>query len=399
MGIKTLFMTSGGKPSPDVGGSNKIIYELFDLSESSDINANYFSFDCFLREINSPPEFKLFNTIGKKLYKNNGVFRRLTSSLTYYKFYLMKKERVVKRIVENNNYDIIHSHHPIPLALLSNFNKPKILTIHNKGSVTFDMQNNDFKIKYSSSTLNYIKSLEVKAIKYADVITFPSLAAKNYYIDDLGEKYFINKDIRIIYNGINQEYIKRRNKDPRILSRYGISIGSPVLLNVANHIKVKHIDKLIKSIRIINADTQRKVVLINVGNGPETCALQQLIYDLNLRNEVILLGNISNDEVLDLMQASNALIMASDKVIFDMVVLEALASDLPLILTKLGGNMEILDEGKNGLFIKNISPESIAKSVIDFLESELFYKSIDKSKLVTNTEMKNNYLKLYNDFT
>ncbi|MCK7528246.1 MAG: glycosyltransferase [Ignavibacteriales bacterium] len=45
--------------------------------------------------------------------------------------------------------------------------------------------------------------------------------------------------------------------------------------------------------------------------------------------------------------------MASERVVFDMVILEALVCEIPILASKNGGNIEIIQNNNNGVFLKN----------------------------------------------
>jgi len=83
--------------------------------------------------------------------------------------------------------------------------------------------------------------------------------------------------------------------------------------------------------------------------------------------------------------------MPSERVVFDMVILEALASGLPIIASDEGGNREIISDGKNGYLLKNNSAKHIAIVISTIIDKR---KEIN-TNLLPYWATKKNFLKQY----
>ena len=290
---------------------------------------------------------------------------------------------------------IFHAHHPIALSLTENLNK-SILTVHNKGSIINDIFNgiND----YTEKDFVFYRKFEIDAINKASIITFPSNNAKDLYINEIGDRYFNNKDIRVIYNGVDKNFIQ--SLKPLTTSEINNIVGkrnsdSKIFINIADHVQLKNVNILIDAFNIIINLLKQDVYLINIGEGPLTNILKEKINQFNLNKRVLLLGRLSNENVIRFLKASDILIMPSDKVVFDLVNLEALAAGIPLLLSKNGGNLEIIKEGENGFFIEKNNCESIVEAIINFQKSGLRKVFFNKNKLFEVSDMIKQYQDLY----
>ena len=395
--IKILFIAYSGYPNPNIGGSNKIIYEILKRLDYSKFNPSFFSYDALIeykssKDLVSDQKVKTFlkRRTGKKLYEKFSLYRYFTSSPLYLRIYFYKKDRFFKKHrTYFNKFDIIHIHNSLAAYYFIKINKPKkILTVHSKGAVVSEM-NEQLHSNYLKSLLNEFRDRERTAYNRMDLITFPSNAAKKMYLKDLN---LIEKDnINIIYNGIDKDYIKNIQPD-KIFNKYKIikKDYEGIILNIANHVRAKNIDNLIKSVKILKEDYNRSFLLINAGVGYLTDELKTLASDLQVSSQVKFLGQIPNEDVIRLMKVCNYLIMPSTKIVFDMVILEALATGITVIASNEGGNKEIIKDGENGYLIEDKSGNEVINIILD-------KKKINanlKSKFIVN-EMVSKYLELY----
>jgi glycosyltransferase involved in cell wall biosynthesis len=86
------------------------------------------------------------------------------------------------------------------------------------------------------------------------------------------------------------------------------------------------------------------------GEGPTRATLEALCRARGVAAQVDFLGGLSGGEVRDAMEASDAFVLASDFETFGVVVIEALASGRPVVVTASGGPDHLVTEG-NGLLI------------------------------------------------
>jgi len=397
-----VYTTNRGFPSNNIGGSNKIIYLLLKNINYDAYNPYYLSTSHFRKfESKNDLEYRpiiINSNFSKKILLKTDIINRIISAYTYQKFYYFKKNRSFNNNLMSICNKLIHCHNPVALNLTVDATSKKILTIHNKGSIINDIYSGISNC--SKGAFNYYRNLEIQAIKKADIITFPSKVAKEVYFQDIGIEYAERKDIRIIYNGIDHQQIKnttgysRSELTLQIRSDFSKSIN---LINVADHVKLKNIDKLILAIKDLVSIKKINIKLINIGSGPLTFNLQQMINENNLEDYIFLLGRVENTKVIKLLKAGDALVMPSGKVVFDLVNLEALASGLPLLLSKNGGNLEIMDEGKNGFYIEENTPKSIIQAIIKLINSNLKRGNIDMSKCVDVLAMVEQYENLYQE--
>lgn len=395
--IKILFVAYSGYPNPNIGGSNKIIYEILKRLDYSKFSPSFFSYDALIEyksseDLVTDQKGKTFlkRQTGKKLYEKLSFYRYITSSPLYLKIYFNKRDKFFKKHKTYfKKFDIIHIHNSLAAYYFKTINNPKkILTIHSKGAVVSEM-NEQLQSSAFEKILKEFKERERIAFKNMNMITFPSHAAKKMYLKDLNltEK----GNTKIIYNGVDIEHIKNIQPD-QIFNKYKIINKNyeGIILNIANHVKAKNIDTLIKAVKILKEDHYKSFLLINAGVGYLTDELKALAMNLKINQQIKFLGQIPNDDVIRLMKVCDYLIMPSTRVVFDMVILEALAAGITVIASDEGGNREIIRDDENGYLIENMRENKLFK----ILNNNLTITSNLKDSYYLS-EMILNYFKIY----
>jgi glycosyltransferase involved in cell wall biosynthesis len=132
----------------------------------------------------------------------------------------------------------------------------------------------------------------------------------------------------------------------------------------------KNVDLLIKAIAIAKVEYPHVVAKI-VGNGPEKPALTRLISQLDLEDNMSLIGTVERDsDLYGLMKASKMFVLPSIREGFSVVALEANAAGIPVITTNHPDNAarELVTDGING-YLVNPTAEAIADGIMTILEN------------------------------
>jgi glycosyltransferase involved in cell wall biosynthesis len=181
-----------------------------------------------------------------------------------------------------------------------------------------------------------------------------------------------DRDIFVIPNGINLERFKNLSKgDIR-------SKGEKTILFVGTLRPVKGLTYLIEAMKITR-DKNKDIQLMLVGSGEERVHLEVLIKKLKLKKCVNFIGKVPNEEVPEYMFASDVFVLPSLSEGFPNVVLEAMASGLPIVATNVGGLSEIIKDGENGFVVEPKSPKQIAEMVLMLLEDDELRERISKN--------------------
>lgn len=399
---KILFITLTGYPNPNIGGANKIVFEILKHLDYSKFQPSFFSYDLMANyntqsdlEINQIKKTKLRKRIGKRLYNIAAPYRLLTSSSFYLKNYYNRIDRYFKDHIDYfETFDVIHIHSNLAANYFSLLSKQKkIFTIHSKGSLVSEILENTKNSKFGQNFIKEFKNRETIGYECADVITFPSEAAMKLFEKDTNTRSTLRKLTKIIYNGVDIKYINTISSEG-IFEKYRIQRKDYdiILLNVAAHVKQKNIQLILKAVKILIEKFKGRVLFINSGAGYLTKELEKLVLKLNIRSNVNFLGQIPNTDVLKLMKVCDIFLMPSERVVFDIVLLEAFACNIKILVSKEGGNLEVIQNNINGKFLERLDEFEITDKIIELSKTKRLQKEninieqYDVSKMVLHYE-------------
>ncbi len=177
-----------------------------------------------------------------------------------------------------------------------------------------------------------------------------------------------NRDILVIPNGVDADrFSNLSRKESR--SKLNINGNDRVILFVGGLRLVKGVRYLIESMNIIRHEYQNIRLLI-VGNGKERQNLENITEKLNLTECISFMGWVPNEAIQEYMAASDILVLPSLSEGFPVTILEAMASGLPIVCTKVGGMSEIVIDGENGYLIEPKNSMEIAEKVLLLLKND-----------------------------
>lgn len=260
-------------------------------------------------------------------------------------------------VVKYENLDILHVHYAIPHAAVAYMAKkilltegryiPVITTLHGT-DITLVGQHRDFSPVVTFS------------INKSDGVTAVSESLKQ----QTNELFNITKDIKVIYNFIDFNRFTKTNKDH---FRKAIAPnGERILVHTSNFRKVKRVDDVMKIFKLVNAALPSKLLLI--GDGPERPALEAMCREMGLCDEVRFLGK--QEAVEELLAISDLFLIPSGSESFGLAALEAMACQVPVISSNVGGLPEVNIHGETGFLSDIGNVEEMAQHAIDLLSNE-----------------------------
>lgn len=208
-----------------------------------------------------------------------------------------------------------------------------------------------------------ILSLERRIFKerrFKRVIAISELVKRNI-IDHYGVE---ENMIKVIYNGVDLERFKPENRGlfrDRVRKQYNIPDNVPVVLFVGSGFERKGLMYLVEAVEKINT----QVAVMVLGKG-DTRGLKRLIK----RQMFIFCG--PQRDIERYYAAADIFAFPTIYEPFGNVHLEALASGLPVITTRLSGASEIIENGKQGFVIEVPEDTKGLKEAIEILLDEKF---------------------------
>ena len=269
---------------------------------------------------------------------------------------------LASKIVEVSRFehlDILHAHYAIPHAISAYLAKqilgsagPQIVTTLHGTDITL--------VGLEPSYLPVMKF----SIEQSDGVTAVSRSLKEKTLTN----YNIKKDIKVIPNFIDPEKYKRI--DASSLCGSIVAKGEKVLIHVSNFRQVKRVPDVIRIFHLVQQKIPAKLLL--VGDGPDRSNCEKLVRELDIVNDVRFLGKQS--ELVPLLSASDLFLIPSQSESFGLSALEAMACEIPVISSSVGGLPELVAHGETGYIAEIGDVERMAKYAIDLLTNEARYK-------------------------
>ena len=140
--------------------------------------------------------------------------------------------------------------------------------------------------------------------------------------------------------------------------------------------KSKNISGLLESLKIIN-DKGIDFQCTLIGEGMDFEMMKQKAESMQLINKVSFTGLLEGQALADELSSGDFLVLSSNYENMPVVILEALASGLPVVSTNVGGIKEMIDETK-GILVEPRNQEALAEAIIKMIET---YKNYDANYL------------------
>ena len=114
-----------------------------------------------------------------------------------------------------------------------------------------------------------------------------------------------------------------------------------------------------------------------LGDGPERKRIEESSIQYNMDNLVNFRGIVNNPELY--LKSADLYIHSAKEEPFGLVLIEAMASGLPIVTTNGGGNKDIVINNENGFMLESRNPELFANKVIELINSPKDYERISKN--------------------
>ena len=271
-------------------------------------------------------------------------------------------------VVLHEKLDLVHVHYAIPHATVGYLAK---MILRSKGvhlPIVTTLHGTDITIVGNDPS--YAPVVEF-GINESDGVTSVSQQLK----DSTLNQFSITRDIEVIPNFIDFRRFNRKNK-----AHFRKAItpnGEFIVMHTSNFRKVKRVDNVIRVFHGISKKVPAKLLL--VGDGPERNNLEILCRELKICEDVIFLGK--QDAIEELLAISDLFILPSESESFGLSALEALACEVPVISSDIGGLPEVITDGFCGYMKAPDDIEGMTEAALSILSSPAKLKEFRKNAL------------------
>ena len=182
-------------------------------------------------------------------------------------------------------------------------------------------------------------------------------------------EWFKKNRVEIIYNGVDTQRFSPGKAQDDVRKKLHINSEDIVIGAVGRLSPEKGLEYLISAIReVANAYPRTKVLLVGDGDEKYRLSLQEKVKDLELSPHIFFVG--FHEDVPQILRCLDIFSLPSLTEGFNRSLLEAMACGLPVVATAVGGNVEIVQDGVNGLLVPPSNPGALAGAITELLKDK-----------------------------
>jgi glycosyltransferase involved in cell wall biosynthesis len=220
------------------------------------------------------------------------------------------------------------------------------------------------------------------AARRTDRIVAVSESVRRYLIEVAGARA---DRVSVILNGVPTDRFRARSRSVELRQRLGIPRDAAVVGCVARLHPVKNHELLLDAFAIVRRSRSNAFLLL-VGDGPLRAEVERRAAEHGLDAALRITGVVP--DTAPLYNEMDVHVLASHVEGTSISLLEAMASEVPVVATAVGGNPALLDSGRLGRLVPPAHAHALAGSILELLEDTALRERLTAQALA---ELKRSY--------
>jgi N-acetyl-alpha-D-glucosaminyl L-malate synthase BshA len=283
--------------------------------------------------------------------------------------YVLSLANKVVQVAREFCLDIVHAHYAIPHATAALLAKqvvrstacaapPRVVTTLHGTDITLVGNDPSFS------------EIVAHSIETSDAVT----AVSRSLADATHTELRVRREITVIPNFLDCS-VFRRLEVPQLRERFTQAGAAKVVIHVSNFRPVKRIDAVMRIFARIAQEVPARLLL--VGDGPELGTVYRLGRELNITPLVDAVG--AQEAVIPLLSAADVFLLPSQQESFGLAALEAMACEVPVVASKVGGLPEVIQHGVTGFLHPLDDLDGMAASAVRLLTDQAAHEGIARA--------------------
>ena len=277
--------------------------------------------------------------------------------------FLLSLTNKIVQVSRDERLDVVHAHYAIPHATAAYLARQ---ILGSKGSpevprVITTLHGTD--ITLLGSDPSYSETVAF-CIDESDGVTAVSESLRRDTVRELG----VTRDIRVIPNFVDCSANRRREVGG--LRKRLAPANQKLLIHVSNFRPVKRVKTVIEVFARVREQVPARLLM--VGDGPDLADASRLARALDVGDDVEFLGE--QDQVVPLLSAADVFVLPSAQESFGLAALEAMACEVPVVASRVGGLPEVIEDGVDGFLHKPDDLDGMVHSTLRLLTDEALHR-------------------------
>jgi len=298
-----------------------------------------------------------------------GLFFHQVATPTYPLFrepqYLLSLANRIVQVARDSNLDIIHAHYAVPHATAAFLSRQVLSASGQAPKVVTTLHGTDITLIGNDPSYSRIVAF---SIEQSDAVTAVSDSLRSSTYAELG----VTREISVIPNFLDLA-IHRRRPRPDLRKHFtGGDDRTRIVIHVSNFRPVKRVEVVIDLFDRIRQKVPARLLL--VGDGPDLPIAQRRVRKLGIDRLVHAIG--AQEEVVPLLSIADVFLLPSAQESFGLAALEAMACEVPVVASEVGGLPEVIEHGVTGFLHPLDDEDGMAASAIALLTEQAHHDLI-----------------------
>jgi N-acetyl-alpha-D-glucosaminyl L-malate synthase BshA len=286
--------------------------------------------------------------------------------------YLLALASTIVRVACDHELDIVHAHYAVPHATAAYLGEQILSTEAGMDRLRTVTTLHGTDITLIGADPSY-RSVVAFSIEKSHGVTAVSESLRNNTLSSLG----IRRDIAVIPNFLDCGHYTRR-RDVSLRKRLCTGEG-PVIMHMSNFRPVKRTGVVFDVFERVRRRMPATLVL--VGDGPDRASLEARVRSSPYAADVMFEGE--QQDPVPLLSCADLFLLPSSQESFGMAALEAMACEVPVIASRIGGLPELIDDGRTGFLHEMDDIDGMADRGVEILNNEALARSIGTAAKAT----------------
>ena len=279
--------------------------------------------------------------------------------------YLLSLANKIVQVSREFSLDIVHAHYAVPHATAAFLSRQVLASTGSAPRVVTTLHGTDITLVGSDPSYSQIVAF---SIEQSDRVTAVSESLRASTCEELG----VARDIVVIPNFLDCG-VHRRHWSPELRRRFGGDDPDvKIVTHVSNFRPVKRVEAVLAIFDKIRRTVHARLLL--VGDGPELGTAYRVARELGISGLIDFVG--AQEEIVPLLSVSDLFLLPSSQESFGLAALEAMACEVPVVASRVGGLPEVIEHGISGFLHAPDELDEMAQSALGLLRDPALHARV-----------------------